>query len=92
MVEEKSVKGFGEFRKHERHRLRGKVELSWAVSKDRSRQLIANCVDVSVYGMLIECPEALAPGLKLAANIPSAGVAGTAVVRHCRQNGPWFRV
>lgn len=54
--------------------------------------LTANCLDVSVYGMLIESPSAIAAGTQLTARLPDSEITGQAVVRHCKQYGPWFRI
>lgn len=54
--------------------------------------MTANCLDVSVYGMLIESPSSIPPGTQLTARLPEAQVTGQAVVRHCKQYGPWFRI
>jgi hypothetical protein len=81
-----------EYRRHERRRLRGQVELSWAAPGGKTCAVTANCLDVSVYGMLIESPSAVAAGTELRARLPGSGVSGEAVVRHCKQYGPWFRI
>jgi len=49
-------------------------------------------MDVSVYGILVESPSAIAVGTKVRAKLQPTGIEGETIVRHCRQNGPWFRI
>ncbi len=81
-----------ELRRHERHRLRGHIELSWPIPGGKTSSVTANCLDVSVYGMLIESPTALPTGTEVTAKLQDSGVCGDAVVQHCKPYGPWFRV
>lgn len=86
------MNGVKELRKHERHRLRGQIGLSWATSGNKISALTGNCLDVSVYGMLIEVPAPIPIGTIVSAMLPASGTRGDAVVLHCRQYGPWFRI
>ena len=54
--------------------------------------LTGNCLDVSVYGMLIESPSAIPAGTKVKTQVQGSQISGEAVVQHCKPYGPWFRV
>ncbi len=84
--------GLKDLRKHERHRLRGQIYLSWSDSGGKVCAVTANCLDVSVYGMLIESPSRIPAGTQVTARLPESGTTGQAVVRHSVQYGPWFRI
>ena len=82
---------FGEARKFDRHRFRSQIEVSWNAGKAVD-SVIGNCMDVSLYGMLIESPAEIAVGTKVQARVEGSIVPGEAIVRHCRRYGPWFRI
>jgi len=85
------MNGLKELRRHERHRLRGQIELSWGIPGGKiSAAISGNCLDVSVYGMLVESPSPIPAGAKVTAKLLGSGISGEAMVRHCKQYGPWF--
>ena len=86
------MKALKDLRRHQRHRLRGQIELSWGKTGGKTSSLTGNCLDVSVYGMLIESPTAIPVGTEVTALIQQSGMSGEAVVQHCRPYGPWFRI
>lgn len=91
------MKGLKDLRKHERHRLRGQIHLSWGNPGSTVSSATANCLDVSVYGMLIESPSSIPAGTQVTCRLPESGTTGQAIVqqamvRHCQQYGPWFRI
>lgn len=86
------MKGLKDLRQHERHKLRGKIQLSWTTANGKVSVVTGNCLDVSVYGMLIESPSPIPDGTKVTGILQGTDISGQAVVRHCRQYGPWFRI
>jgi len=80
-----------ERRRHERLRFRGAVNLTWTGPKGDSRSVTGNCVDMSLFGMSIEVPEQIPLGSEIFLHGLNE-VPQPAIVRHCRQYGPWFRV
>src|SRR5579875_614895 len=87
-----AVLGGKDQRRHERHRLRGDAELSWGSGVDAVAGVTGNCLDVSVYGILVEVPRPIPEGTIVRVRIRTSDIAVQARVKHCEPYGPWFRV
>ena len=78
-------------RRHQRRRMSGAVTISWEDAGDRL-SCTGNCIDVSVYGLLIEIPQSIPVGTIVAIKLPGSDDSLEACVRQQRKYGAWRRI
>lgn len=83
---------FGDVRRHERRRFRGAVAISWVNATGSTCRVLGNCLDISLYGMLVEMPEPIPTDTEVMVRVSGIATPKAATVRHWRQCAGWFRI
>ena len=80
-----------EHRRHGRYRFRARAAVTWVGERGECR-CTGNCIDVSVYGMMIEIPVPIPIGAQVTVDVEDPPIHGPAIVRHLRAYSAWYRI
>jgi hypothetical protein len=78
-------------RRHPRHRMSGPVTISWTAA-DGDVSCTGNCIDVSVYGLLVEVPDSIPIGTTVMIQLHGSDAPLEATVRQQRKYCGWHRI
>jgi len=80
-----------EHRRHQRQRLNKAVSIFWTTA-DGPDSCDGNCINVSMYGLLVEIPKSIPVGTKVATQIEGTDRRFEACVRHQHKYSTWHRI
>jgi hypothetical protein len=78
-------------RRHPRHRMSGAVTISWTAA-DGNVSCTGNCIDVSMYGLLVEVPDSIPIGTTVMVQLHGSDDCLEASVRQQRKYSSWHRI
>lgn len=79
-------------RRHRRIEFTEAVSVSWTIGSGGKEQTRARGLDISTYGMSIECDVPIAPDTQVLLDVPLYAFSGKAVVVRCLPTGKRFKI